>query len=310
MKDFLVIDFETANEKRNSACALGVAIVVDGIIVESKSSLIRPHEMRFAGWNTRIHGITEEDVINAPTIADIWPNFLNLIKGKLVIAHNASFDISVLRHSLHAAKIPFPRFKYLCSHKLSQKAWPSLVSHNLSFLASYHNIELTHHDPESDARAAAELVIQAGKDNSIACPLDLADHLNVTIGELYPDGSWLPSSSLRHRGRKDEFNFILPDNLEISSHPLNDKVVAFTGKVDFCTRDEAFNIVELLGGRPKTTVTKNTDYLIAGVQDLRFLAEGQTESSKLKKAKELRKNGKDIQIISSKDFYEMLFPEL
>ena len=310
MSDFVAIDFETANEKRDSACAIGIALVVDGTLVETKASLIRPHEMRFAAWNVKIHGIEEEDVEDAPTLSDIWPGVLEILDGRLVVAHNASFDISVLRHSLHANGLPFPRVDYLCSYRLSQAAWPNLLSYNLAFLAANYGIELDHHNAESDAKAAAKLVLKAGEGCDTGCPLEIASNFEVSLGELYPNGDWIPSSSLRHRGSREAFEFELPEGLDISSHPINGKSVVMTGKLDFCSRDDAFNVIELLGGMPKTSVSKKTDILITGTQDLRCLAKGHTESSKLRKAKELKENGEAIELITSKDFYEMLFPEI
>ena len=91
MADFVAIDFETANEKRDSACAIGVALVVEGKIVETMYSLIKPYEMRFAGWNVKIHGITVEHARDAPSLADIWPGVLEVIDGRLIVAHNGIF---------------------------------------------------------------------------------------------------------------------------------------------------------------------------------------------------------------------------
>ena len=45
--DFVAIDFETANEKRNSACSIGLTVVKNNKIVEEKYFLIKPCEMRF-----------------------------------------------------------------------------------------------------------------------------------------------------------------------------------------------------------------------------------------------------------------------
>ena len=72
-------------------------------------------------------------------------------------------------------------------------------------------------------------------------------------------------------------------------------------------RDEAHRVVELFGGQPKTTVSKKTNFLVAGVQDLRQLASGANESSKLRKARELRDKGIDIRIITDTDFTELVF---
>jgi DNA polymerase III subunit epsilon len=99
MMDFVAIDFETANEKRSSACAIGLTTVREGQIVDSFSRLIRPPELRFSFWNSKVHGLTENDVKDSPTFDELWPELLPLLENQIVVAHNASFDISVLRHS-------------------------------------------------------------------------------------------------------------------------------------------------------------------------------------------------------------------
>ncbi|HMS25247.1 MAG TPA: exonuclease, partial [Acidimicrobiia bacterium] len=55
---FTAIDFETANEFRGSACAVGLAKVVNGTVVDEKSLLFKPPEghQRFDPFNTLIHG--------------------------------------------------------------------------------------------------------------------------------------------------------------------------------------------------------------------------------------------------------------
>lgn len=58
----IAMDFETANEERRSACAIGLAWIEDSTVVRREHRLIRPREMRFSPHNIRVHGITPEDV--------------------------------------------------------------------------------------------------------------------------------------------------------------------------------------------------------------------------------------------------------
>ena len=61
----LAIDFETANEERRSACAIGLAWIENGEVVRKERRLIRPKEMRFNYHNVLVHGIRPEDVREA-----------------------------------------------------------------------------------------------------------------------------------------------------------------------------------------------------------------------------------------------------
>ena len=78
--DFVALDFETANEKRDSACAIGVTLVRDSVVSETVYHLIRPPDLRFSHWNIRIHGITADDVADSPTIGELWPKVSHLIE--------------------------------------------------------------------------------------------------------------------------------------------------------------------------------------------------------------------------------------
>ena len=70
--DYIAIDFETANEQRASACALGIAVGEGGRVVHSRAWLIRPPEMRFVPFNIGIHGISPKDVGDAPEFIEAW----------------------------------------------------------------------------------------------------------------------------------------------------------------------------------------------------------------------------------------------
>ncbi len=155
--NFVAIDFETANAKRNSACSVGLAFVENWKIVKSFSSLIRPPEMRFDGINISIHGITEEDVEDQPQFPEIWAMIEPAINGNMVVAHNASFDMSVLRYSLDEYELPYPDFQHNCTMRAAKECMPEAGNHKLTTLADYFGIEFCHHEAESDAKACAEL---------------------------------------------------------------------------------------------------------------------------------------------------------
>lgn len=133
----LALDFETANGRQESACAVGVAGIVEGVVVGSRSWLIRPPVMEFSPFNISIHGITPRDVADAPTFPIIWETLLPLISGGLVFAHNAAFDMGVLRAVLRTYDLPLPEFSHICTVKVARRFWPDLPNHKLSTVADY-----------------------------------------------------------------------------------------------------------------------------------------------------------------------------
>lgn len=185
--NFVSLDFETANSSRSSACSLGIVEVMNGRIITEQSWLINPKQ-HFDRINIGIHGITPEMVANKPTFKELWPTILQYIQGKSVVAHNASFDMSVLRYCLDADSLKYPSFDYFCTYLLSKGLLQNMPSHKLNIIAEHYGIELDHHDALSDARAAAALLLKLMEQEQINCPVQLSLARGYKIGKLYAGG--------------------------------------------------------------------------------------------------------------------------
>ncbi len=161
MTTFAAIDFETANNYRDSACAVGLVIVSDGIIVQRMFTLIRPPTSFFQF--TYIHGITWEDVENEGSFGEIWPNIFDGIKHvDFLVAHNASFDKGVLNACCSSHGILMPKQNFHCTVQIARKSW-NIFPTKLPNVCNYLDIELNHHEALSDAEACARIVIAAEK---------------------------------------------------------------------------------------------------------------------------------------------------
>lgn len=199
--DFTVIDFETANSKRASACSLGIVKVKNGKITEKNSWLIKPNEMEFDYRNISIHGIRPEDVENEPEFDVLYETvFKKYLCNQLIVAHNASFDISVLRKTLDLYNIEYPSFDYLCTVKIAQKTWPELFNHKLNTVSDYLNFKFNHHDALEDCLACSNLLINACKRKNVDSPYVLADKLGISVGNVFQKG--YNSCSINKRSSK------------------------------------------------------------------------------------------------------------
>ena len=184
--DFIAIDFETATSARTSACSIGLCEVSNGKVVARRSLLIRPVPFEFNEYNVMIHGITPELVFDKPNFSELWHLIKPLLDGKLVIAHNASFDINVLLSTLDYFGIEYPTFDYLCTVKLSQKAYPDLFSHKLNALADAFGICFSHHDACEDAYVCARVLMKIIEDYGIKSKEELVDRFEIGIGHVHP----------------------------------------------------------------------------------------------------------------------------
>ena len=136
MLNFTAIDFETATDRRNSACSVAVVEVRDGDVARTYSTLIRPPGLQFSSFNISIHGITPEMVRHERDFAGVWPELRPFLEDRIVIAHNAPFDMGVLKSSLLANRIEPPKFYHCCTVQISRKAWPELPNHKLDTVVS------------------------------------------------------------------------------------------------------------------------------------------------------------------------------
>ncbi|MCJ8011585.1 3'-5' exonuclease [Paenibacillus sp. KQZ6P-2] len=206
--DFVAIDFETANANRSSACSLGLVEVQNGAVVSEQSWLIDPGQP-FDYRNVQIHGITESMVRGMPAFHELWPTLEPLLEGKHVVAHNASFDMSVLRYCLDRASIDYPNFQYYCTYLLSKKMLNWMPLHKLNVLADWYGISLQHHDALDDARACAHVFLNLIRQEEHSSAEQLSLALGCKIGTMYP-GGYKPFSAPAKKKAKPAKSRLLP----------------------------------------------------------------------------------------------------
>jgi DNA polymerase-3 subunit epsilon len=163
--DFTAIDFETANRSNASACSVGLVKVRDGRVVDTASWFIRPpapHDW-FSEWNTRIHGIESWHVEGASEWTRQFEDLLDFVGDDVFVAHNAGFDMGVIKSACAVTDTPNPEFSYLCSLQVARKTY-SLDSYKLPVAAMAAGFEdFRHHDALADAEACAAIVVHAGR---------------------------------------------------------------------------------------------------------------------------------------------------
>lgn len=179
--DFTAIDFETATEKSDSACSVAVVEVRGDEIARSYSTLIRPPRLAFSPFNIRIHGITPEMVAHERGFAGIWPELRLFLENHIVLAHNAPFDMGVLKSSLLSNHIAPPHFLHCCTVQIARKVWPDLPNHKLNTVGDFLHVDFRHHDALEDARACAEIPLAAAKQLGVDSVEALAKKLRVAI---------------------------------------------------------------------------------------------------------------------------------
>lgn len=161
-------------------------MVRDNVVVERKGIYIRPTPFEFNEYNIKIHGITPDMVEDMPTFDEWWNEIRPYLENELIVAHNAMFDIGALCATLDEYNIPYPEFRYLCTVKLSQKAYPELPSHRLNNLCDALGIHFRHHQAYDDAYACAEVLINISEDCGLNSLEEMENFFEVDSGRVYP----------------------------------------------------------------------------------------------------------------------------
>lgn len=156
---YVAVDVETPNRLNNRMSSIGICIIEDGKIVDEFYSLVNP-DTYFDSFNIGLTGINEELVKDAPNFLNLWPSIEQLLASGLLIAHNASFDMNVLKKCLIDYQINWkPYFHYACTVQMGRSLLPG-ISHKLNDLCDYYDLDLDHHNALSDSRACANILLK------------------------------------------------------------------------------------------------------------------------------------------------------
>ena len=307
MLNYTAIDFETANGYRGSPCAVGLVRVRNGQPVAEARWLMRPPEPvgHFDPFNTFVHGITAEMVANEPRWNEILPRLLDFIGDDVVVAHNAGFDIGVIRYACAADNIEWPEMQFLCTLVLARRAL-SLPSYRLPFVveALGKKIDL-HHDPVADARAVVDIVAGLATANGADNLESLAESSGVRIGRIR--GGLYVGSVAKYSG--GGLSRLAQAELNPNADPdgyLYGRVVVFTGALMTMTRQAAWDECARVGAISEKTTTKRTNVLVVGDINPAVLRPGAALTKKAERAFELQDQGQDIEVMTEDDFLRCL----
>lgn len=278
---FVAIDVETANADLTSICQIGSALFVGEQAPRIWQSYVNPQDY-FDPVNVSLHGISEEDVGQAPTFPEIHTRLLGLFKDQVVVSHT-HFDRVALRRACDKHGLSDFSCSWLDSASVARRAWPNLSDTGYGLASVCHNlgIEFEHHVAGEDARVAGQIVSRAVADTG----------LGVT--------DWLKRVCQPIRGATD---LIAQDG--DPEGPLTGETIVFTGALSVPRRIAAGKAATS-GCDVARSVTRKTTLLVVGDQDVRRLA-GHDKSSKHRKAEKLIQKGQNIRILTESDFFSLI----
>lgn len=289
----VAVDFETANASRASPCAVGLAWLRGGEIAHRAYRLVRPPGNRFDVGSIRVHGLHPGDVEHQPEFPAIWSALAPLLHGRLLLAHNATFDTGVLVSSLQTYGLKVPELRTACTLAVARRAWTGLPRHGLPDVAAHLGIQLRHHHALEDAEASATIALSAARMLGLASVAGLVEALRST--RQWPQPTARPIVGIQAPPRQRP----APRDDADPSHPLHGRTLVVTGLLRSMTRDEVLQAIAKVGGRTVATVSPRVDYLVVGAEP------GPT---KLSRARELRSAGCDLLVIDEARLMHLLGP--
>ena len=179
LRDFIAIDFETANQEPSSVCSVGVVMVRNGQVADTFYSLIQPEPNYYNYWCQRVHGLSQQDTDEAEVFSKVWQrleeriadvffadqlaldNRRDLIASIPFVAHNARFDEGCLKAAFKVYQMDYPDYRFHDTLRASRRQFGQrLPNHQLRTVAAACGYSLQHHHHAlADAEACAAIAL-------------------------------------------------------------------------------------------------------------------------------------------------------
>ena len=158
---YVVFDIETTgfSNIQDRIIEIGAVKVQKGEIIDTYSTFVNP-EIPIPFEITNLTSITDEMVMDAPSIEVIMPAFLEFVGDAVLVAHNAGFDVGFIEENCKRLGLT-GGFAYVDTVALARVLLPTLAKYKLNVVAKALNISLeNHHRAVDDAKATAEIFIK------------------------------------------------------------------------------------------------------------------------------------------------------
>lgn len=161
-KEYVVFDIETTGlDSSDEITEIGAVKIRNGKISEQWTTLIKVNK-RLSLEIVKLTGITDEMLADAPTVEEIFPDFMKFIDGTVIVAHNADFDTSFVKREAAREDYDVPN-KIMDTMILSRNYLTGLSNNKLNTVAEHFGVEFRHHRALSDAYTTAEVFIELMK---------------------------------------------------------------------------------------------------------------------------------------------------
>lgn len=289
LNNYTVIDIETTgfDPYVNEIIELSALKVRDKKIVGEFSTLVKPN-VPVSEFITKLTGITNEELENAPKIENVISKYIEFIGDDTLLGHNTGFDINFIYDAYLKYCNKHFNNHYMDTLRISRRVLTGIDRYNLKYIAKYFDIPV-----DVEHRGLADCK------TTYLCYEKLREYINSNNISV--------SGTNHYKNPDNVVDIALDDTKDIELNPFYNQVVVFTGTLENFSRNSAMKIIEKLQGVNGKSVTKQTNYLILGNNEYcSAIKDKDGKSTKQKKAEELILKGQDLKIISENVFYDMI----
>lgn len=299
MRDFVAIDFETANEQRRSACSVGLVRFDEaGQALEQLSTLLHPHSEcdYFLPMNTGIHGIDAAQVVDAPAWDEVAADIYDFIADAPLVAHNMAFDGYVLSDLAELYGLRPLQNRRFCTMRLARRILADeLDRKRLHDVYGYYfpDESFDHHEAGADAMASGRIFARM-----------LEDYGWQEIETLCPEPGTRRQASMPSKVDPAAAADLIA-RYGSAAGALTGERICLTGTLQRGRRVDIQGLISALGGSNEASLTAHTTILVVGTPDPRAAA-AKAPSGKLKKALARREKGAMIDVVTEEQFFQRL----
>lgn len=137
---------------------IGAVKMVQGVVTDRFQTFVNPNR-KLSQFVTDLTGIKDEQLVDAPQIEEALPKFLEFIKGTVLVAHNAHFDVDHIKQNAYNLGLEIPNNPVIDTLNLARYFYCNdLKRFNLDAVAKFFKVDtFNHHRADEDAKATSEI---------------------------------------------------------------------------------------------------------------------------------------------------------
>lgn len=253
--DFTIFDFETTGlypYTGDKICEVGaIRVGTDGSIRDKFHSLVDPRRPISYGAR-RVNGITDAMVRGQPTIEEVLPRFMSFLKGSVLVAYNAGFDLGFLEYALGENRSELNEYHVIDALKLARRVFPGIERYNLGAVSHSLGVCMpTEHRAMADAFATwkvfeKEMELLRAQGVTRVGEIAIAREPSRTYSRTESRAKALMIEEAIREGRRLDITYFSIWNNNLSKRTITPKAIQKTGDTSYIVahchlRDEMRN---------------------------------------------------------------------